>query len=67
MHCTYSRVFHRYKFSLFVNGDENVAVYGPYKANEKIIMIIDAFPLNVLYIQRKGAMVSRDEYFILYR
>ena len=50
------RVFQKYKFSLFVNGDENVAVYGPYEANKKIIRIIDAFPLKcttVLYIQRK--------------
>ena len=39
-----SRVFQIYQFSLFVNGDENVAVYGPYEANKKIIRIIDAFP-----------------------
>ena len=30
-----TRVFQKYKFSRFVNGDKNVAVYGPYEANKK--------------------------------
>ena len=29
------RMIQKYEFSHFVNGDKNVAVYGPYKANKK--------------------------------
>ena len=35
------RVFQNYKFSLFVNGVENVAVYGTYKDNIEIIGILE--------------------------
>ena len=30
-----NRVFQKYKISLFVNGDKNVSVYGPYEAYQK--------------------------------
>ena len=56
------RVFQKYKFSNLVNGDENVAVYGTYEANKKVIGIIEAFPLKCttfLSIQRKYQKIER--------
>ena len=42
----WGRVFQNNKFLLSVNGDKNVAVYGPYETTNKIIGIIEAFPLK---------------------
>ena len=50
-----SRVFHKYKSSLFVNGIEIVVVYGPYKDRKETFGILEAFPLKcrtTLYILR---------------
>ena len=41
-------MFHKYRISLFVNGIENVAVYGPYKVSKKIIGVLEALPFDVL-------------------
>ena len=62
------RIFQKNKFLLFVNGDKNVAVYGPYEANKKIIGIIEAFPLKCttfLYIQRKFQKIQRKSQYDL--
>ena len=53
----------------FVNGIENVAVYGSNEVNKKIIGILEAFSFKcrtILYIQRECQKIQMKIQFDLY-
>ena len=53
-------MFHKYRISLFVNGIENVAVYGPYKVSKKIIGVLEALPFDVLRLLVYTKEISKN-------
>ena len=61
------KVFQQLIVLLFENGDENVAVYGPYEVNKKINGFIVVFALKRLNSARSLSLFAKIHILVLLR